>query len=362
MRDAFVDEFSTYLYSRGRNPTTDMLRAKLAALDGAEDALVFNSGASAIFSAVMSQVKSGDHIVCVRNPYSWAKHLMEVILPRFGVTTTFVDGRTTGAFAAALQPNTRVIYVESPLSWEFHLQDLAAVAELAKRQNGGIVTICDNSYNTPLYQQPIALGIALVLQSATKYISGHSDTVAGVLSGPRSIITRIFHSEFLCAGTHCTPFHAWLLLRGLRTLPARLERIQRTTRAVIQWLLQPAQQLWLESIIFPHHPSFPQYELAKRQMKAAGGLLTLVLQPTVRVEQIDAFCSRLKHILLAVSWGGHESLFFPRASLFPQREYDATNREHRMCRMYVGLEDADYLIADLQQAACEFSRGVRASM
>jgi cystathionine beta-lyase/cystathionine gamma-synthase len=186
LRKSFEDEYSTWLYSRGRNPTVDILRTKLAALDGAEDCLVFNSGAAAIFAAVLANVKSGDHILSVKNPYTWAKKMFEDILPRFQVSHSYVDGTEIDNFKAAIQKNTTVIYLESPSSWTYDLQDLAAVASLAKEHS--IVTIIDNSYCTPLYQQPISLGIDLVLQSATKYISGHSDTVAGVLSGSKKMI------------------------------------------------------------------------------------------------------------------------------------------------------------------------------
>ena len=171
----FEDEYSGYLYSRGLNPTVDILRKKLAALDGAEDALVFNSGAAAIFAAVLANVQSGDHIISVRNPYTWAQRTFDVILPRFGVSTTYVDGREMALIREALRPNTRLLYLESPSSWSFELQDLRAAAQWAKEN--GIVTICDNSYATPLYQRPIEMGIDLVLQSATKYIGGHSISI-----------------------------------------------------------------------------------------------------------------------------------------------------------------------------------------
>src|SRR5690349_20663597 len=166
LRKSFEDEYSTWLYSRGLNPTVEILRKKLAALDNAEDCLVFNSGAAAIFTSVLANVKSGDHIVSVRHPYTWAKKMFDEILPRFNISTTYVDGRSTEIFLHAIQTNTSLIYLESPNSWDFELQDLAAVAAIAKQKN--IVTICDNSYCTPIYQRPIDFGIDLVLQSATK--------------------------------------------------------------------------------------------------------------------------------------------------------------------------------------------------
>jgi len=344
MRSAFEDEYSTYLYSRGLNPTVDILRKKLAALDKAEDCLVFNSGAAAIFASVLANVKSGDHIVSVANPYTWAQKLFNDILPRFGVTTSYVDGRYIENFERAILPNTRVIYLESPNSWDYALQDLKAVSELAKAEN--IVTICDNSYCTPLYQQPISLGIDLVLQSGTKYIGGHSDTIAGVLSGSHEMTRKIFQSEYMNIGSGIQPFNAWLLIRGLRTLPARLERITRSTNEVLAFL---KQHPGVEEVIFPFDENFPQYELARQQMSGACGLLTFVMRVT-DLQEIENFCETLQHIFMAVSWGGHESLIIPRAAGMKKADFDAANREHRMIRLYTGLEDPAYLVKDLQLA------------
>ena len=343
MRHAFEDEYSTYLYSRGKNPTVDILAKKLAALDDAEDCLVFNSGAAAIFAAVLANVKAGDHIISVNNPYTWAKKMFTEILPKFNVTTTFIDGTDISNFAAAKKSNTALIYLESPNSWDYALQDLSAVAAFAKQHN--IISICDNSYCTPIYQRPIALGVDLSLQSATKYISGHSDTIAGVLSGSKEMIARIFKSEYNNIGSGIQPFNAWLLLRGLRTLPLRLHRITATTDKVISFLKQLHN---VEEVIFPFSNSFAQYELAKQQMDGACGLLTFILRD-VSIVQIEKFCESLKHIKMAVSWGGHESLIVPRCAGLPIKDFDAKNKEHRMIRLYVGLEDAAYIIEDLQR-------------
>ncbi|WP_207511815.1 trans-sulfuration enzyme family protein [Longitalea luteola] len=344
LRKVFEDEFSTYLYSRGLNPTVDILRQKLAALDEAEDCLVFNSGASAIFASVFSNVQSGDHIVSVRNPYTWAQRMFDNILPRFGISTTYVDGTHIENFERAILPNTRIIYLESPNSWDFALQDLRAVADLARAED--IITICDNSYCTPLYQKPVVMGIDMVLQSATKYIGGHSDVVAGVLTGTRQMMKKIFDNELLNMGNGITPFNAWLLIRGLRTLPVRLERISGTTAKVVDYLKKHPQ---VEEVIFPFDPSFPQYELAREQMAGACGLFTIVMKAE-KMQQIVTFCESLRHILMAVSWGGHESLAIPRCASIKPEHFDAGNRVHKMIRFYVGLEDPDYLIADFEQA------------
>ena len=344
MRKAFADEYSVFLYSRGKNPTTEILRRKLAALDGAEDCLVFGSGAAAIFASVFANVKSGDHIVSVNKPYTWAQRMFDVILPKFGVSTTYIDGRDIANFERAILPNTSVIYLESPNSWDFALQDLKAVAELAKSE--GIVTIIDNSYCTPLYQKPIEMGIDLSLQTATKYISGHSDTLGGVLSGSKAMMERIFNSEFMTVGSGIAPFNAWLLIRGLRTLPARLDRITASTAQVLAFLKQHPR---VESVLFPLDESFPQYELAKKQLKGGCGLLTFTMKAD-NIRQIEKFCEDLQHISMAVSWGGHESLIIPKCSGIQPEDFDTANPEHRMLRLYVGLEDPGYLVNDLSQA------------
>jgi cystathionine beta-lyase/cystathionine gamma-synthase len=344
LRKAFEDESSAYLYSRGINPTVDILRKKLAALDGAEDCLVFNSGAAAIFASVLANVKAGDNIVSVDKPYTWAQKMFNNILPRFDVTTTYIDGRNIENFERAILPNTSLIYLESPNSWDFAIQDLQAVAELAKSEN--IVTICDNSYCTPVYQKPIEFGIDMVLQSATKYIGGHSDTVAGVLSGSKEMINKIFNSEYMNIGSGIQPFNAWLLIRGLRTLPMRLERITASTQKVVSYLKQHPK---VEEVIFPFDEGFPQYNLAKKQMKGACGLLTFIIKANT-TDQIEKFCENLQHILMAVSWGGHESLIIPKCASIKHKDFDADNKEHRMLRLYVGLEETDYLIKDMEQA------------
>ena len=341
---ALEDEMNGYLYSRGLNPTVDILRKKLAALDGAEDCLVFNSGASAIFASVFANVKSGDHIVSVKGPYTWAQRTFDVILPRFNISTTYVDGTQIENWQRATQPNTVIYYLESPNSWDFALQDIKAVSALAKSKK--ITTIIDNSYCTPLYQRPIEMGIDLALQTATKYIGGHSDTLGGILCGSHAMIKKIFDSEYLNVGSGIQPFNAWLLIRGLRTLPARLERITRTTLEVVKFLKQHPK---IEAVIFPFDETFPQYELAKKQMQRACGLLTIILKGITR-EEIVRFCESLRHIMMAVSWGGHESLAMPKCTGIKKEDFNPNNREHRYVRVYVGLEDAQYLIDDLSQS------------
>lgn len=344
LSQAFEDEMAGYLYSRGLNPTVDILRKKLAALDGAEDCLVFNNGAAAIFAAIFANIKSGDHIVSIKAPYTWVQRMFDVILPRFNVSVTYIDGSVIENWEAATKSNTTFYYLESPNSWDFALQPIKEVADFARSK--GITTLIDNSYCTPLYQKPIEMGIDMVMQTATKYIGGHSDTLGGVLCGTHAMMKKIFDSEYLNIGNGIQPFNAWLLIRGLRTLPARIERITQTTAKVVTFMKQHPE---VESVIFPFDESFPQYKLARKQMKGACGLFTFILKDPKR-ESIIRFCESLQHIMMAVSWGGHESLVIPKCAGVKPGEFDPANKEHRYIRMYCGLEDADYLISDIKRA------------
>jgi cystathionine beta-lyase/cystathionine gamma-synthase len=190
------------------------------------------------------------------------------------------------------------------------------------------------------------MGIDMAMQTATKYIGGHSDTLGGVLSGTHAMMKKIFDSEYLNIGSGIQPFNAWLLIRGLRTLPARIDRITKTSLEVLKFLKTHPK---IESVIFPLDESFPQYQLAKQQMAGACGLMTMVLKTNKRTE-IVKFCESLQHIMMAVSWGGHESLVIPKCSGIPVSDFDPSNPEHRYIRLYVGLEEAGYLINDLSQA------------
>ena len=341
MRRGLREEFSYPAYTRGVNPTVEMLREKMAALEGAEDALVFASGSGAIASAIMSNVNSGDHIVSVRDPYTWTNTLFSKLLPGFGVETTFVDGRNAVNFERAIRPNTRLLYLESPNSFTFELQDLRAVSEIAK--GNGVLTMIDNSYSSPLYQQPLKLGIDLSIHSATKYIGGHSDTVGGIVCGSRKMMRQIFDSGYMTLGGVAAPFNAWLLLRGLRTLELRMKRSSDSAAKVIQFL---ERERAVEKIYYPLHEGNPQFELARRQMIKAGGLFTAAIRAG-SIKEVEGFCNRLKRFLLAVSWGGHESLIMPRClEMAPDSKEDGYN----LVRFYIGLEDPEVLIEDLRQA------------
>jgi cystathionine beta-lyase/cystathionine gamma-synthase len=344
LRSAFEDEMSTYLYSRGLNPTVDILRKKLAALDGAEDCLIFNNGAAAIFAGIMANVKAGDHIVAVQKPYTWVQRMLDNIFVRFGVTVTYVDGTDANNYFNATKSNTTFYYLESPNSWSMALQDIKTITAFAKQKN--ITTLIDNSYCTPIYQNVMEMGVDLAMQTATKYIGGHSDVLGGVLSGSKAMMKKIFDSEYNSIGSGTSPFNAWLMLRGLRTLQVRLERINQTTKQVVAFVKQHSA---VTSVIYPHDESFPQYELAREQMKEALGLFSFYVKAGSR-KQIVTFCESLQHIMMAVSWGGHESLLLPKCAGIQDADFNPQNTEHQMLRMYVGLEEASYLTGDLEQA------------
>ncbi len=343
LRQALKKEFENPFYTRGYNPTVAILRKKVAALEGSEDALIFSSGSAAIAAAVMSTVKGGDHVVCVKRPYSWTKILLEKYLVPYGVTTTFIDGADITNFEAAIRKSTKLIYVESPNSLTFELQDLRAVAKLAKKH--GITTICDNSYSSPLNQSPIKLGIDIVTHSASKYLNGHSDVVAGVLCTTRECVMKMFGEEFMTLGGIISPHDAWLMIRGLRTLEIRVKRSSESAQRVAEYLEKHPK---IEKVLYPFLPSNPQYALAKKQMKSGAGLLSIVIKAK-DVKQVERFCDALKYFLLTCSWGGYESLAFPICSMHQSQSYD-NPLPWNLVRLYIGLEDPDVLIADLKRA------------
>lgn len=348
MRERERDEYAQHCYTRGNNPTVEILRKKVAALEGAEDCLVFSSGAAAISAAVVASVSAGDHVVCVHKPYSWTHKLLANLLPRFGVRASFVDGTDVANIEDALETATRLIVLESPNSLTFELQDLAAVAQLAKAR--GIRTLCDNSYSSPLNQSPIALGIDLVAHSATKYLNGHSDVVAGVLCGPQTILRDVFKGPFMTFGAAPSPHDAWLMLRGLRTLRLRVERSGSSALKIAQWL---AAHPKVERVWYPHLTSHPQHALVLKQMHAPGGLLAFAPRCT-DTSAVERLCDALQRFLLSVSWGGYESLACPTAAFLPPatpvQDGQPDAAPPHLIRLSIGLEDPDVLIADLEQA------------
>lgn len=346
MRTCLQKELEAPFYTRGYNPTVAILRKKIAALEKAEDALVFGSGSAAIAAAVMSSVKGGEHIVCVAKPYSWTNKLMNTLLLKYGVETTMVDGNSVENFEKAIQANTQLIYLESPNSWTFELQDIESVCRLAKKKN--IITIIDNSYSSPLFQQPISLGADIVVHSASKYLSGHSDLVAGVLCGKKEKIKKIFESELMTLGAIISPHDAWLLLKGLRTLPLRMERSASSGKQVAEYLQNHPK---VEKIYYPFSKNNPQYELAKKQMSDCGGMFSVLLKAET-MKQVENFCNNAGRFLLACSWGGYESLIFPACVLYNSQNYNSSGNylPWNLVRIYIGHEEPELLISNLREA------------
>lgn len=325
-------------YTRVSNPTTQLAQRKIAAIEGAEACLLTASGMGAISAVIMANVAAGAHVVAVENAYGPTHGFLEY-LRRFGVETTWVDGRSTDEIKGACRAETSLIYLESPTSGLFRLQDLAAVAEFARAR--GIATAIDNTYSAGITQKPLALGIDYALHTASKYFGGHSDVVAGAICCSRARMERLRADENQLLGATISPFNSWLILRGLRTLTLRLEQSRRSAAALAEALQgHPG----VEQVIYIGLPDFEQAELFGRQMSAAGGLVTVFPKVRERAELAPIF-ERLRHFKLGVSWGGHESLAVP---MTPQpKDWPAP----RPCiRFYCGLETTADLVDDAVQA------------
>jgi len=325
-------------YSRISNPSLDIVEQKLAMLEGTETCKVLGSGQAALTMAVMSCVKQGSHIVCVDTAYGPLMQLVGDYLARFGISHTFVDGSEVNEVVAAIRPETTAIYLESPSSLIFRLQDMGAIAQIAKER--GISTICDNTYNTPLHMKPHDIGIDIVCHSATKYLGGHSDLTAGILCTSNERMEKIVRYEVNLLGSILHPFQAWLLNRSLRTLSLRLSRHEETGNAVASWLEARDE---IERVNHIGLATYPQRDLYKRMMSGSGGLFSF--EPKIQDPvKIKAFCDSLNIFQRGVSWGGFESLVVT----MPVKPlgYD---RQTWVVRLFCGLEDPKDLIADLKQ-------------
>lgn len=340
MVDRFRGDSDRPVYSRVDNPTVSVFLQKMCQLEGGEAAAAFASGMAAISNAVLSQVGSGDRIVCVKHIYPDTYRLLRGVCARFGVVSEFVDGTDLAAVEAAL-PGAKLLYLESPSTWVMQEQDLAALAALAHAN--GVTTIADNSWASPVFQKPLASGIDLVVHSASKYISGHSDTVAGVLVGRRSIIDQMNLDTFPYLGAKLSAQEAALLLRGLRTLPLRMQRHQTSGLAIAKRLSAH------DKVKQVFHPGLSLREFSL--LRGYGGLFSFEIEESA---DIPAFCDALSIFRLGVSWGGHESLVMPaEVSISQSGKYSAAvdfGVSPRMIRLFVGLEDPEDLWSDLSRA------------
>ncbi|MBY5333805.1 hypothetical protein HFO99_07605 [Rhizobium leguminosarum] len=334
------------IYTRGLNPTVRAFEEMLARLEGAEDALGFASGMAAISSAVLSFVEPGDRIVAVKHLYPDAFRLFGTILKRMKIEVTYVDGRDEEAVAKAL-PGAKLFYMESPTSWVMEAHDVGALAALARQQ--GVVSMIDNSWASPFFQRPLTLGVDLVIHSASKYLGGHSDVVAGIIAGSKAIIARVKAEAYPYLGGKLSPFDAWLLIRGLRTLPLRM-RAHETSALEIARRLQK-----LDVVETVCHPG-----LANRLpagLNGTSGLFSFIFRDGV---DIRTFADRLKLFKLGVSWGGHESLIVPGEVVLQQKAQP--NSAHafgihaRSVRLHVGLEGTEALWRDIEEALAAASQ------
>jgi len=347
--EAFEDRKTSFIYSRGKNPTVNVVQEKLAALAGGEAAQLFPSGMAAISAAIFHFMKDGDHMITINNMYGPANNLIQKYLkPKMNIEVTFVSGEDVRDFEEAIRKNTRLIYLESPSSAVFSLQDLRAVAKLAKSHH--IKTVIDNTWCTPLFQKPLSYGIDLEIHSVSKYIGGHSDVVAGLLIGKKKDLNSIFSREYEWLGAKIAPFEAWLILRSLRTLPLRMEKHQSNAVTIAKFLEKHPK---IKQVRYPGLKSFPQYKLGKKQMSGYSGLMSFQLK-TNKLEQIKKFVNALKIFSIGVSWGGHESLVYAPAISYLKElspgQFKGLGISLGDIRISVGLESVDDLINDLQNA------------
>ena len=320
------------VYSRGRNPTIRAVEHRLARLEGGDDALCFASGMGAISAVLHGLLRSGDHVLFVNQTYGPTLQLARY-LARFGVSHDVCLDLEPGAVESALRPETRLLWMESPGTMLFRVLDVRAVCELAAAR--GIVTCLDNSWATPLLQKPLGLGVDIVVHTATKYLGGHSDLVAGAVVSSAERVERLFYDTYLLNGATCAPWTAWLLLRGMRTLPTRLAQHERDGLRVAEFLGAHPR------VAGVHHPALSaDPALVERQLRGFSGTFSFALD-TDEYSRVAGFIDPLERFRIGVRWGGVESLV-----LSPARP-DAPSD---IIRLSVGLEGADLLIEDLDRA------------
>jgi cystathionine beta-lyase/cystathionine gamma-synthase len=339
MAETFAGQRARYVYSRTTNPTVRAFEEKLAALEGAEDAIGFASGMGAISGAMLAFLRPGDRMVCVKHVYPDAYRLFETLLKEFGISATYVDGLDVDAVEKAL-PGAKLLYLESPTTWLMECHDVAALAAAARRH--GVISVIDNSWATPVFQQPVSLGVDIVVHSASKYLGGHSDVVAGVAAGRADLIKRIRTSVHPYLGAKLAPFDAWLLVRGLRTLPLRMQAHRDAGLSVARRLASHP------NVTKVYHPGLGN--TLPPGLSGTSGLFSFALDESV---DIPRFCDTLRLFKMGVSWGGHESLVVPAMvtrgqAAGPNSAVDFGVPE-RSVRIHVGLEGADALWSDIDQ-------------
>lgn len=347
MAAVFAGQSDRYIYTRGNNPTVAELEALIARLEGVEAARGFASGMAAIAAAVLPFVEAGSRVVAVNNLYSDAFRLFECVLKKFGVTTDYVDGTDTEAVLAAL-PGASLIYLESPTSWSFTTQDLRAIGAEARRL--GVISVIDNSWATPLFQRPADFGIDLIVHAASKYLAGHSDTIAGLVAGPKALMDRINHEAYHYLGGKMSPFDSWLVLRGMRSLHLRMSRHCENGLALGRALsAHPA-------VTRVRHPAFEAHP-GNACLSGYGGLFAFDLDESV---DIARFTNALRVVKIGVSWGGPESLVIPAQAALglsgAANVFQRFGTPKGSVRIAAGLEQGSALVEDVLNAIEEGRR------
>ena len=342
----FAGKEEGYIYTRFSNPTIRALEESVAALENGEDAKACASGMSAITTSILAIAGKGDHIVSTDALYGGTQKLFEAVLPRFGIEFTLVDSTEPENVEKAVKPNTKIIFIETPSNPTLKLTDLAAISKIAKKH--GVKSIEDNTFMSPYFQRPIEHGIDIVVHSLTKYLSGHSNIVGGIIIGSKAYI-KTLESITRNMGGNLGPFEAWLTLLGIKTLPIRMDKHNKNAIQVATFLEQHPK---VQKVCYPGLESNPQLELAKRQMSGFGGMISFELKGGL--EAGKKVMNSLKLCTLAVSLGAVETLIQHPASMthagVPREERLRAGVTDSLVRLSVGIEDAEDVIADLDQA------------
>ncbi|HMA21349.1 MAG TPA: aminotransferase class I/II-fold pyridoxal phosphate-dependent enzyme [Gemmatimonadaceae bacterium] len=330
-------EYRNNVYTRGQNPTVEVLERKLAALERGESCKAFGSGMAAVSSVILGLLDAGDHILFVNHTYGPTMQLAKQ-LERFGIEHTLLLDIEPDDVKAALQPNTKLVWLESPGTMMFRTLDLAAIADIARSH--GALTCIDNSWASPLFQKPITHGVDIVLHSATKYIGGHSDVVAGAVITTAERMRHIFYRSYLLLGGILHPFDSWLLLRGLRTMPVRMQQHHTDAIRVAEFLRTRPE------VAAVHHPAF---DAPSPTLTGFSGLFSFELK-NAGFDEVRRFIDALKRFRIGVSWGGVESLVISPNRGNNLHYLDSQRIPHGLIRMSIGLEGADALIDDISAA------------
>ena len=342
----FAGDEPGYIYSRYANPTVSVFEQRLCALEGAEAALATSSGMGAVTAAIMCQLAAGDHIVAARALFGSCRWVVEKLAPQYGIESTLVDGTDLDAWKAAIQPNTKVLFLESPTNPTLELVDISAVADLANEIGAKLVV--DNVFATPLYQKPLELGAHVVVYSATKHIDGQGRCLGGAVLSSQEWISEKMFDFFRHTGPSLSPFNAWVLLKGLETLPVRIAQQTSSALAIADALAANSD---IQRVIYPGRDDHPQAELAKRQMAAGSTLIAFELQSKA---QAFAFENALDIVRISNNLGDAKSLVTHPATTTHKNLSDedraALGISAGLVRLSIGLEDTDDLIADIDQA------------